>query len=202
VTHTKPADAGVTVSLTPKSFSMVVDAEGVLKPWTSKVERRLSDMAGMYANAAAEREAIAADDALVYDVFQYDMPEHAGELVVCTTRLYPGKVGDEFFMTKGHYHEVRERGEVYYGLTGDGRLVVAKDDGSADVIPMGPGTVAYVAPCWSHRTVNTGSEPFVFLAVYHGDAGHDYGTIETEGFPQLVVERDGEVVAVAREEVQ
>ena len=48
---------------------------------------------------------------------------------------------------------------------------------------MRPGTVAYVAPCWAHRTVNTGSEPFVFLAVYHGDAGHDYGTIETEGFP-------------------
>jgi glucose-6-phosphate isomerase, archaeal len=189
------------VNLTPKSFSMVVDGKGVLEPWTSKVERRLSDMAGMYADADAEREAIAADDAIVYEVFQHDMPEHAGELVVCTTRLYPGKVGDEFFMTKGHYHEIRERAEVYYGLSGEGQLVVASDDGS-EVIPMGPGTVAYVAPCWAHRTVNTGSEPFVFLAVYHGDAGHDYGTIETEGFPLLLLERDGELAVVSNQEAR
>ncbi len=45
-------------------------------------------------------------------------------------------------------------------------------------------------------TVNTGGEPFVFLAVYPGDAGHDYGTIETDGFKQAVVERDGQAVIV------
>jgi glucose-6-phosphate isomerase, archaeal len=189
------------VALTPNSFAMVVDGDGVLEPWTSKVERHLSDMAGMYSDADAERDSIAADDALVYEVFQYDMPEHPGELVVCTTRLYPGKVGDEFFMTKGHYHEIRERAEVYYGLRGEGQLVLAKDEGS-EAIAMRPGTVAYVAPCWAHRTVNTGSEPFVFLAVYHGDAGHDYGTIETEGFPLLVLDRDGEVAVVSRQEAQ
>ena len=61
---------------------------------------------------------------------------------------------------------------------------------------MGPGVVAYVPPHWAHRTVNTGSEPFVFLAIYPGDAGHDYGTIETEGFPQRVVERDGQPAVV------
>jgi glucose-6-phosphate isomerase len=176
---------------------MVVDDKGMLKPWTSRVQRHLSDMSGMYADSGAERDAIAADDALVYEVFQHDMPEYAGELVVCTTLLYPGKVGDEFFMTKGHYHEVRDRAEVYFGLTGEGRLVLAKDDAS-EVVPMYPGTVAYVPPHWAHRTVNTGTEPFVFLAVYPGDAGHDYGTIESEGFPTLVVERDGRVAVVSK----
>ncbi len=190
------------MELTPTSFAMSVDAGGILEPWTSRIERRLSEMAGMYADPDAERDAIAAGDAVVYEVYQHDMPNHAGELVVCTTVLHPGKVGDEFFMTKGHYHEIRERAEVYYGLSGEGRLVVAKDDGAAEAIPMRPGTVAYVAPCWAHRTVNTGSEPFVFLAVYHGDAGHDYGTIETEGFPLLVLERDGEVAVVSRQEAQ
>jgi glucose-6-phosphate isomerase len=52
---------------------------------------------------------------------------------------------------------------------------------------MGPGTVAYVPPNWAHRTVNTGEEPFVFFAVYPGQAGHDYGTIEKTGFPQRVL---------------
>jgi glucose-6-phosphate isomerase len=66
---------------------------------------------------------------------------------------------------------------------------------------MEPGTVAYVPPRWAHRTVNTGDETFVFFAVYHGDAGHDYGTIETEGFPQRVLARDGGVAVMPREDV-
>jgi len=106
-------DPGAAVDLTPSSFAMAVDAQGFLEPWTSKIERRLADMAGMYADADAERAAIAAGDPLVYEVFQHDMPEHPGELVVCTTRLYPGRVGDEYFMTKGHYHRIRERQQQY-----------------------------------------------------------------------------------------
>jgi glucose-6-phosphate isomerase len=35
-----------------------------------------------------------------------------------------------------------------------------------------------------------GDEPLVFFAAYVGDAGHDYGTIEEEGFPVLVVKGD------------
>jgi glucose-6-phosphate isomerase len=187
-------------TLTDAPFSLVVDEQGVLKPATSTVERRLSQMKGMYHDAAAEEQLLAGDDPLVYEVFQYDMPEHVGELVVCTTLLYPGRVGDEFFMTKGHYHEQRDRAEVYYGLSGQGQLVVAYE-GQHHTVAMGPKTVAYVPPHWAHRTVNTGDEPFVFLAVYHGDAGHDYGSIETEGFPQRVLDRDGSVAIVPQDEL-
>lgn len=187
------------MKLTESPFSMVVDAEGILQPWTSRIQRHLSDMAGMYADADAERDAIATDDAVVYEVYQHDMPEHPGELIVCTTLLHPGKVGNEYFMTKGHYHEVRDRGEVYYGLAGEGRLVLAKD-GECTTAPIVPGTVAYVPPHWAHRTVNTGADQFIFLAVYPGDAGHDYGTIETEGFPKLVLEREGEIAVVSKQE--
>lgn len=180
------------MNLTERPFRLDVADDGELRPATSTVRRRLSDMAGMYHDAEAERSALAADDPLVYEVFQYDMPAFAGELVVCTTVLRAGKVGDEFFMTKGHYHEQRDRAEVYYGLSGRGRLLLAKD-GECEAVPMVPGGVAYVPPYWAHRTVNTGPEPLVFLAVYPGDAGHDYGTIETTGFPQIVLERAGEV---------
>jgi glucose-6-phosphate isomerase len=187
------------MELTPHPFTAAVDARGELSPATSTVERRLSHMRGMYRDPEAEAAALREADPLVYEVYQYDVPRFAGELIPCTTVLHPGKVGDEFFMTKGHFHEQRDRAEVYYGLTGEGRLVMAKDD-EAVTLEMGPGTVAYVPPHWAHRTVNTGDVPFVFLAVYPGDAGHDYGTIETDGFPQVVLERDGEVVVVPRAE--
>lgn len=187
------------MNLTAHPFTAVVDAHGELSPATSTVERRLSQMRGMYHDSDAEAAALREGDPLVYQVYQYDVPSFAGELIPCTTILHPGRVGDEFFMTKGHYHEQRDRAEIYYGLSGEGRLVLAKD-GVSETLPMDPGTVAYVPPYWAHRTVNTGKEPLVFLAVYPGDAGHDYGTIETDGFPQVIVERDGNVVVLPRSE--
>jgi glucose-6-phosphate isomerase len=187
------------MSVTPNPVTATIDARGELSPATSTVRRHLSHMRGMYRDAGAEAAALRGGDPLVYEVYQYDMPPSAGELIPCTTVLHPGRIGEEFFMTKGHFHQRRDRAEVYYGLQGEGRLVLARD-GEAEVVALTPGTVAYVPPFWAHRTVNVGETPLVFLAVYHGDAGHDYGTIETEGFPQVVLWRDGAVSVVARDE--
>ena len=171
-------------------LGLTIDEVGRLSPATSTVVRRLSDMRGMYADHAAESRLIDAGDALVYEVFQWDVPPVIGELFVCTTILQPGRVGDEYFMTKGHFHQCRDRGEVYYGLSGRGSVLMMKDD-RVEVVPIGARQVAYVPPFWAHRTANTGAEPLVFLAVYPGDAGHDYGSIETSGFGGLLVDRDG-----------
>ena len=175
---------------TPPFSAVVEAATGRLEPATSHIERRLSDMRGFYGDAGAEA-ALAEQDPIVYEVFQYDVEESLGELFTCTTVLRPGRVGDEYFMTKGHYHEVRDRAEVYFGLKGRGLLLLQTEGGEFTSTEMAPGTVAYVPPAWGHRTVNTGGEDFVFLAVYPGDAGHDYGSIETTGFARRVVARDG-----------
>ncbi len=172
-------------------FDLRVDVvSGELEPATSAVTRRLSDMHGMYADEAAEA-ALAEADPLVYRVFQYDVPEETGQLLVCTTVLEPGKVGDEYFMTKGHFHLVRDRAEVYYGLRGTGWILMMTEDGRCSHIELRPGTVAYVPPFYAHRTVNTGSEQMVFLAVYPGDSGHDYDVIERRGFSARVLDRGG-----------
>jgi glucose-6-phosphate isomerase len=39
--------------------------------------------------------------------------------------------------------------------------------------------------------VNTGRQDLVTFFVYPGHAGHDYGTIERQGFRKLIVEREG-----------
>lgn len=120
-------------------------------------------------------------------MLQYDVPEEVGQLICCTTVIQPGVVGSEYHMTKGHYHAERDTGEVYVGLRGSGYLLLMTEEGRSAATPMGPGTVAYVPPRWAHRTVNTGAEPFRFFAVYPGQAGHDYGSIEQAGFRQRVL---------------
>ncbi len=48
-----------------------------------------------------------------------------------------------------------------------------------------------VPPRWAHRSINMGTDDLVTFFVDPGNAGHDYGTIERQGFRKCIVERDG-----------
>jgi glucose-6-phosphate isomerase len=170
---------------------------GTLQPVGRIIRRNLSDMRQMYADAeAASRILEQEGDRLIYEVHAVNLPEDEGMLLYSTTIIHPGRVGDEYHMTKGHFHEKRDRAELYLGLAGEGYLVLQTDRGEVRRVFMQNGTIAYVPPMWAHRTVNVGAGPFSFLAVWPGDAGHDYGTIENAGFAKLLVDRDGQPVLV------
>ena len=174
----------MTVSMLP--FTTLLDlAEGPLEPERDVVERRLSDMDGMYLEHPD-----GGGDPLVYRVYGIPVPPTNDNIVCSTTVIEPGTVGREYYMTKGHFHEVRERAEVYIGLAGEGRLLFATEDGRHAVEPMRRGTVNYVPGGWAHRSVNVGDERLVFFAAYVADAGHDYATIEERGFPVVVLRGD------------
>jgi glucose-6-phosphate isomerase len=171
-------------------FTALVDLRsGVVKP-RHVLERRLCDMGGVYLEEPED------GDRLVYTVYAIPVPETGDNVMSSTTVLQPGRVGREFYMTKGHFHQIRGRAELYLTLAGDGRLVMASERGEVRVEEMRPGTANYVPGGWAHRSVNVGAQPLVFFATYVADAGHDYGTIERNGFPVLVLagERGPEVV--------
>ena len=166
-------------------FSTQIAADGSLDPDRRTGEHRLSDISAIYQEVPSDMA-----DRVIYRVHHMPVPETASEIQCSTTVLEAGSVGTEYFMTKGHFHEVRDRSEVYVGLSGEGLLIMATEAGEHRVLPMHQGTVAYVPGGWAHRTANTGSEPFVFFAAFVGDAGHDYETVARHGFP--VVARKGE----------
>lgn len=179
-----------------KPFTSQLDLRaGILQPVGQVIRRHLRDMRQMYIDADALRRIFAEEgDRLIYEVYVADVPEVEGHLPYCVTIIYPGQVGEEFHMTKGHFHVNRDRAEVYVGLVGEGYLLLQTDDGTVQSVRLSPGTVAYVPPFWAHRTVNTGDAPVIFFAAWPGDAGHDYGTIEQRGFAKILVARDGQVV--------
>jgi len=165
---------------------------GKFTPAGPITKRSLSDMRAMYADPDAVNRIMKDEgDRLIYEVYGSEVPEGEGKVLYCTTVIYPGHVGDEYHMTKGHFHSKRDRGEVYLGLAGEGTLLLQLEDGTVNSVPMREGTAAYVPPYWAHRTANTGTTPFVFFAAWPGDAGHDYATIEKVGFAKLLVARDG-----------
>jgi len=175
----------------PFTFDVSI-ADAILSEYDNHIERRLSAMKGQFLDAGAFQALLAQDDALLYEVYEIKRPEIAGELLNGLSIVHPGKVGDEYYMTKGHFHTVLETAEVYYCLKGEGVMVMETPEGEWSVEPLRPNAVLYVPPRWAHRSVNTSpTEDLVTFFVYPGNAGHDYGTIETQGFRKLVVEREG-----------
>ena len=174
-------DAPFTLTLPfPKIIPSKVDAH---------IKRPLSSLRGMFLDNEALEKMLKQDDPLVYEVFEIKRPEVDGELALGISVIHPGKVGAEFFMTKGHFHSVLETAEVYYCLQGEGYMVMETPEADTSVAALHPGTVLYVPPRWAHRSVCTSRQgDLVTLFVYPAHAGHDYGTIEQQGFRKLVID--------------
>jgi glucose-6-phosphate isomerase len=124
-------------------------------------------------------------------------PVAAGEeggLFWGVTLLEPGKVGDEYFMTHGHFHANRTRSEYYAAVSGEGILLRMDAERRIRAESMRPGTLHYIRGEHAHRVVNVGSEPLIFWACWGSDAGYEYDTIRERGFAAAVVERNGSPV--------
>jgi glucose-6-phosphate isomerase len=177
---------------TPFIFDVAL-SQDVLDRYDNHIVRTLSSMKGQYKDEQAFNAMLDREDRLLYEVYEILRPEVAGELRSGISIVHPGKVGDEYFMTKGHFHTILETSEVYYCMQGEGVMVMETPEGEWAVEELRPGKALYVPPRWAHRSVNTGSrEDLVTFFIYPADAGHDYGTIETQGFRKLILERDGQ----------
>ncbi|MGN6144015.1 MAG: glucose-6-phosphate isomerase family protein [Mesorhizobium sp.] len=165
---------------------------GALWPPSHVVTCRLSDMAGRYADRAAEQELLNQSDPLIYRADEILAPETRGELHTSVTVVFPGKVGDEYFMSKGHYQVDVAAVKVYLAVSGTGYMLMQNAKGDAMEVPMAPGTIVYCAAGWAQRTVNVGNDPFAYFKYWPADGGHDYERVVREGgFLKRVVERNG-----------
>ena len=154
-------------------------------------KRYLSDVKHMFLqNEEAERR-LKVENPLIYEFYELEIPEDSGDLAFGTSTTYPGKVGSEYFMTKGHFHNILETAEVYYCIQGHGFMMMENLEGQWDCKELAPGKAVYVPKRFAHRSINIGNTPFITFFCFRADAGHDYKTIESKGFRKLVVERDG-----------
>ncbi len=175
-----------------RSLAVAFDLSSGLSTDANSTQRYLSAMEGMFADEAKYRAKLDQNDALVYEFYELGIPPNTGEIAFGTSIVYPGKVGDEYFMTKGHFHTVLETGEVYHCLRGRGFMLMENPEGVWEARELCPGVAVYVPPRYAHRSINVAAdEPLVTFFAFPADAGHDYGTIETKGFRKLIVDRSG-----------
>jgi glucose-6-phosphate isomerase len=165
-----------------------------------RVERAVKTVGQMKKVFLDEQARCGMDPAQVMYALQYWKPvpdETEGGLFWGNSTVFPGLVGEEYFMTRGHFHAKRDRAEFYSTASGTGMLVMMDEQRRATVQEMGAGSTHYIPGRIAHRVVNTGRVPLIFLACWPSDAGYDYAAIDEQGFSVRVLRRSGvpEVVA-------
>lgn len=160
-----------------------VDVErGELKGATNRYVKTLRGLEGLYEDQAAYSSLLAKmADEIVYEVTDYKPSTMSGDMIIGVTRMIPGKVGNEYFLTRGHIHAKPNRPEMYYGEKGTGIMLLESPEGEIRTIEIAPRTMCYVPPFWIHRSVNTGPGELVMTFAYPADSGQDYDIIAKAG---------------------
>ncbi|MEQ8675302.1 MAG: glucose-6-phosphate isomerase family protein [Aggregatilineales bacterium] len=185
----------------PKLLSLKFDPSAPEVENADVTIRRLSDLNGAFADQSRFDAMLTENDPVLYRVSSWEVADGDGDLVCGFGTLYPGKVGDEYFLTKGHYHEWREAAEIYIGLSGEGFMLLEHESsGESRMVSLLPNQIVYVPGHTAHRTVNTGNKPLTYIGIYSPRAGHDYGALVEKNFRQVIVEKDGKPALLDRAE--
>ena len=102
-------------------------------------------------------------------------------------------------MTRGHFHHEFISSEYYWCVEGEGMLILMNTDREIRAEKMRPGSLHYIPGNIAHRVANTGTGKLVFNACWTAEAGHDYETINQQGFSARLLEVEGKPQLVKSE---
>ena len=173
-----------------------IDENGIPSSYDNYYETRASQMRGFYQDENALEQIISEKDVVLYQVYELKKSENPNDLICGVSIINPLKIGKEYNMTKGHFHETADAAEIYFCLKGNGYMNMETRTGITKCIKMTKGTLVYVAPYFAHRTINTGYQELIALFAYPAHAGHDYGRVRKTGFRKIIIEKGGEPIII------
>ncbi len=166
-------------------FDGVITGENV-----SSYQKMYEDIKGIYQN----------EDSSLTNTVMYEVYSHAcgdanevGNLSWGLTILKPITVCDECNMTRGHFHENKTCAEYYFGIEGEGLLMLMREDGECWCEKVEKGSLHHIDGTLAHRLINTGDSDLKVGACWSPKAGHDYEAIEKKPFPYRVFKRNGKI---------
>ena len=180
------------MSLREPGIFLVDVAAGALTGASNKYVKTLGDLDGLYEDRAAFDAALEEwGDRPVYEVTDYKPSTDNGDMIFGVTRMEPGKIGNEYFLTRGHIHANANRPEIYYGESGQGLMLLESPAGDIRTVEIAPKTLCYVPPYWIHRSVNVGRDVLVMTFAYPADSGQNYDVIVKAGGMRSRIVDDG-----------
>lgn len=172
---------------------LITPETGAMSGASGHYEKKLRDLAGLYADQAEfDARLERSGETVVYRVDEKRPSQSTGDLIFGTTWMQSGRIGTEFYMTRGHIHACANRPETYYGESGEGVMLLESPEGETQVVKIAPRVMVYVPPLWIHRSVNTGADALVMSFCYPSDSGQDYNIIARSGGMATRIVADGD----------
>lgn len=166
-----------------------VDREKGIINGVDPVARHLSDLNGSFADKKSFQTALIEENRFIYHLSSVETSGKPGNMYYGLGYIQPGKIGEEYFCTKGHIHKKRESAEFYFCLSGQGVMLLEDEKSGEDrMIEFGPHSIIYVPGYTAHRTCNVGKVPLLYLGIYPCDAGLDYGHLKQKNFNSVVID--------------
>lgn len=176
------------------AFTGIVDSMPATERW-------LSQLAGVFTDERAYNQALSGGDSMIYRVTNIEENTGEGQLHYGLGVLMPGRVGDEYFMTRGHIHAWRPAAELYICHRGQGIMLLQDEQtGECTAADLTPAQLVYVPGHCAHRTINTGSDPLIYWGILTWEAGHDYDYILQNPFKKVVIQTESGPVVMEREQ--
>lgn len=127
-------------------------------------------------------------DTVVYEVYSYGKGDEKqqGNLFWGLTILHPIYIENECNMTRGHFHQESNCIEYYFGIQGEGLLLLMNYQGDMWAEKVLQGSLHYINGNLAHRLVNVGETALKVGACWPTTAGHNYFAIEEKEFPYRV----------------
>ena len=159
---------------------------------TGYYSKKFNELEDMYENKLEFQKMLPKwKNRVVYEVWEHRSSENKGDLVFGTSVMKPGRVGDEFFLTRGHQHQKAYCAETYFCLRGKGVILMESPEGEINALKLDKGELVYVPPFWFHRSVNIGDSELITLFTYNSDAGQNYEILKKRrGMRKRVVKKN------------
>jgi glucose-6-phosphate isomerase, archaeal len=154
--------------------------------------RKIKDLPGVFQDQESYRNMDPEQPVYMVQAWLPVAEGTTGGLYFGVSTIIAGKVGNEYFMTKGHFHALSDRGEFYWGVQGKGMLILMDRNRNTWAEEVYPGSLHYIEGEVAHRLANTGDTKLVVGACWPADAGYDYEEIARHGFSARLVDINGE----------
>lgn len=132
-------------------------------------------------------------DTIIYETTIKQNEPEEGRLVWGNMVLYPGKVNDEYFCTRGHAHANPHTEEYILCMDGDGLLMLLDDEGNCWAEELEEGSLHHIPEGLSRRVINLGDRPVYLSFCRPANAPDLKGEMKGTEFPCRIYDGNGEM---------
>lgn len=148
---------------------------------------KLSDLSGCYSDRIGYRQLCRSENPEVYRLSVVETSGEDGNINYLAGMLQPGRVGAEYFFSRGHIHRSLETPETYYCLKGGGLMLLQNErTGDCRLSEFSSGSIFYIPDFTAHRVINVGSKPLLFLGRYGAEPRGERARFHEKRFQSIV----------------